>query len=580
MIKRFSSMLLCLGILLSTVSLNAAAADDEVAENSVISLGDISVQSETMNEMPTVNLEEGESTISFSNVDFSKAIEVPAAITKASNEVALDSGSAENADPTALPENQVPVGTPELLVLNPESMRDGKYTTDTIFFIATRWNNTDICYDPEGGPIELVFESSIPSGYVQKLVDETYGTYAGYAIQILQPGVHPFVFAIVDRYGGMSDIYSVTFDIVTRADVQTIEGALTAATDVETYQITVDYSAVSTYYVGAMRTGTSGVKVTVLDQNGETCGTCSCYAGSGMQYVRTSTALTKPDGITGNYTYTVQVSAIDNEYVDGDAGFKVIYGSDSERQYFFEGPDNSIDLPHYDSIHETSEYLTEYSSHSYLSDVGHYYKFTATGTEDVTLTTKTGNCRFKILDGETQQLLYDGRDLGTFKPDDLSLDVVSVKINFAAGHTYYLVVYSPNMSTVQEDYYIAVGDPKFQYTSITAQIPSTYFTAGKSYTWSFSLDTPTGGDGYIDSVYYSASGAGWPYEGGYFYIKTPGVSSWRSNSPKFDVQIDYDFRNPYSVLFAANGDWQFRIDADQTGGYPGGKLRISYYYEL
>lgn len=496
------------------------------------------------------------------------------------NEVALDSGSAENADPTALPENQVPVGTPELLVLNPESMRDGKYTTDTIFFIATRWNNTDICYDPEGGPIELVFESSIPSGYVQKLVDETYGTYAGYAIQILQPGVHPFVFAIVDRYGGMSDIYSVTFDIVTRADVQTIEGALTAATDVETYQITVDYSAVSTYYVGAMRTGTSGVKVTVLDQNGETCGTCSCYAGSGMQYVRTSTALTKPDGITGNYTYTVQVSAIDNEYVDGDAGFKVIYGSASERQYFFEGPDNSIDLPHYDSIHETSEYLTEYSSHSYLSDVGHYYKFTATGTEDVTLTTKTGNCRFKILDGETQQLLYDGRDLGTFKPDDLSLDVVSVKINFAAGHTYYLVVYSPNMSTVQEDYYIAVGDPKFQYTSITAQIPSTYFTAGKSYTWSFSLDTPTGGDGYIDSVYYSASGAGWPYEGGYFYIKTPGVSSWRSNSPKFDVQIDYDFRNPYSVLFAANGDWQFRIDADQTGVYPGGKLRISYYYEL
>lgn len=95
MIKRFSSMLLCLGILLSTVSLNAAAADDEVAENSVISLGDISVQSETMNEMPTVNLEEGESTISFSNVDFSKAIEVPAAITKASNEVALDSGSAD-----------------------------------------------------------------------------------------------------------------------------------------------------------------------------------------------------------------------------------------------------------------------------------------------------------------------------------------------------------------------------------------------------------------------------------------------------------------------------------------------------
>lgn len=84
MIKRFSSMLLCLGILLSTVSLNAAAADNEVAENGVISLGDISVQSETMNEMPTVNLEEGESTISFSNVDFSKAIEVPAAITKAS----------------------------------------------------------------------------------------------------------------------------------------------------------------------------------------------------------------------------------------------------------------------------------------------------------------------------------------------------------------------------------------------------------------------------------------------------------------------------------------------------------------
>lgn len=145
MIKRISSMLLCLGILLSTISLNAAAADSEIAEGGVISLGDISVQSETVNEMPTVNLEEGKSTISFNNVDFSKAIEVPTAITEASNEVALDSGLAENVDPTALPENQAPVGTPELLVLNPDSMRDGKYTTDTIFFIATRWNNTDIC---------------------------------------------------------------------------------------------------------------------------------------------------------------------------------------------------------------------------------------------------------------------------------------------------------------------------------------------------------------------------------------------------------------------------------------------------
>lgn len=90
MIKRISSMILCLGILLSTISLNAAAADSEIAEGGVISLGDISVQSETVNEMPTVNLEEGESTISFNNVDFSKAIEVPAAITEASNEAALD----------------------------------------------------------------------------------------------------------------------------------------------------------------------------------------------------------------------------------------------------------------------------------------------------------------------------------------------------------------------------------------------------------------------------------------------------------------------------------------------------------
>lgn len=580
MIKRISSMLLCFGILISSISLNAAAAETDVAESNMVYLGDISVQSETAKGMPSVNLEEEKATISLDDVDFSRAIEVPAAVTEATNEVAFDSGLAEEVDPTALPENQPPVANPGFLVLNPETITDGKYTTDTQFFIATRWNNTDLCYDPEGGPISIVFNDALPSGYVTYMEDTEYGTFAGYFIQILQPGEYPFVFAFTDNYGGMSDIYSITFDIVNRADVQTIEGSLTAATDVATYQITVDYSAASTYYVGAMRTGTSGVKVTVLDQNGETCGTCSCYAGSGKQYVRTSTALTKPDGIIGNYTYTVQVSAIDNEYVDGDAGFKVIYGSASERQYFFEGPDNSVDLPHYDSIHETSEYLTEYSSHSYLSDVGHYYKFTATGTEDVTLTTKTGNCRFKILDGETQQLLYDGRDLGTFKPDDLSLDVVSVTVEFAAGHTYYLVVYSPNMDGAQEDYYVAVGDPKFAYTTISLEIPSRYFTNSTPYYWSFNLKTPTEGDGYIDSVYYSASGAGWPYEGGYFYIKTPGVSNWRSNSPKFDVQIDYDFRNPYSVLFAANGDWQFRIDADQTGVYPGGKLRISYYYEL
>lgn len=45
-------------------------------------------------------------------------------------------------------EDQPPVADTGIYLLNPESLKDGQYTTDTQFLIPTRLDGVDVCYDP------------------------------------------------------------------------------------------------------------------------------------------------------------------------------------------------------------------------------------------------------------------------------------------------------------------------------------------------------------------------------------------------------------------------------------------------
>lgn len=520
---------------------------------------------------PTIDLPVRDSTGEFTiiddapvsqNLDFSNAIDLTAEL--------VEGGIL----PANVPENQAPVADPYVFVGNPDSMRDGKYTTETWFFIATRWNNTDLCYDPEGGPLYLATTEDFPAGYITPLSDTDYGTWAGYVVNIFNVGTYPFVFAFQDAYGGMSQRFSLEFDIISRGVFKTIEDFTTSGVE-KSYPITVDFSAASEYTVGLMATGSGGFRFEVYDTDGAqySWGRCS------MKSVRDSVILKKPAGTNGEYTFTLKITGTSS--VGAESSYKIVYGTSDQRTYFFEDISDSVDLPYYKTVRDIdNEESFEYSSASFPSDRGEYFKINATGTERVTLYSQYEGFYFKILDGDTLETLYNGINLPTYEYSQYAL-YKRADLNFAAGKTYYVAVYHPENTSQKSTYKLCVGDPLTLSISKKVRIPEKQVTQGISNVWSIEVESPTGGAGFADEVMYNGSGAGWPYEqGGYFYILSPGASDWKSNGSQYGRTIKYYYENLNNPLVNAIGQWKFRFTARQSGMYPGQDVYIRYYFEV
>lgn len=511
----------------------------------------------------------------YQELDFSNAIDITAEVfgEHTSINVAMDDVAT-----TDLPENQPPVADPAFLVLNPETMRDGKYTTETRFFIATRWNNTDLCYDPEGGPIYLVNNSSFPEGYKLGYFEDPNGTFAGYVINIFNKGTYPFAFLFADMYGGASQTFGIVFDIISRGVFETIDGSLSSVYDKKTYTITVDYSAADEYSIGLLRTGTGGFNVAVLDSDGEKCGSSQCWVSSNPQTVRSHINLKKPTGASGECSYTVEVSTTSSQYVEGGVNFRIAYGEASQQYYFFEDASDSINLPYYHSLRNRSQQIEpDYYNNAVLSDHGNYFKFEATGTETVTLTSNRDQYRFKILDCTTFETLYDGQDLNAFKDREYS---VRVDINFVAGTTYYIVVYDLDCTAYSGGYDITIGEPVLRFDVVDYTLGATNCVQGRSYSWSFKLEAPNGRPAYVEKIYYRSKTAGWPIEGGYFSVVAPGGTIRRTNTPKYYSDILFNFSDLNSPLVRADGQWEFGITAAETGTFPQNTVSVHYWYEL
>lgn len=515
----------------------------------------------------------------YQELDFSKAIDITSEVfgKHASTDAAIDDVATMD-----LPENQPPVADPAFILMNPETMRDGKFTTATMLFIATRWNNTDLCYDPEGSPISLVCNSSFPAGYISELIVDPDGTFAGYLVNIFNKGTYPFAFVFADMYGGVSETFGDIFDVISRGVFETIDGSLSSVNDKKTYTITVDYSVADEYYIGLLRTGTGGFKVSALDSDGEVCGTTQCWGDINPQLVRSGISLKKPTGVSGEYSYTLEISTTSSKYVEGDVSFRIAYGEASQQYYFFEDASDSINLPYYHSVRDRYNQIEpDYYNDAVLSDYGNYFKFEATGTETVTLVSNRDQYRFKILDCTTFETLYNGKSLNAFKgPNVTDTYSVRVDINFVAGTTYYIVVYDLDCTEYSGGYNITIGEPVLRFNTSTHTLGATNCVQGQPYSWSFKLTTPNGRPAYVEKACYSATTATWPIEGGYFSVLAPGANAWRENTPKFYPEVNFNFTNPKTPLVRADGQWEFGITANKTGTFPQNKVSIHYWYEL
>lgn len=165
----------------------------------------------------------------------------------------------------AIEGNQAPVANPILQTLNPEVQIDGEYTTESIFFLFTRINDQELCYDPDGDTIKLVWiEEDLPRGYVTEINQPNYD---GYLIHIFNKGTYPFVFAFCDSFNELSPLLSFEFNIRGRADCQVINGELSTEGQVDIHPVMLDFSEIENYNFTLLNIGGSACKLEVLDEN-------------------------------------------------------------------------------------------------------------------------------------------------------------------------------------------------------------------------------------------------------------------------------------------------------------------------
>lgn len=585
--RRALALLLCLVLLLCN-PISVAAVEPACPEN---------VESTPMAEPSTVDLSGADIAQAYTDgwnitttdnpiiteIDFSKSTSIDLSYENTQDTEGESEFSADD-DTMPLTDNQNPVASPILEILNYDSLKpDGSFTTETEFILLTRWEGEDLVYDPDGDECYLLWNDSFPDGFIKGYAEDSHGAWAGYLIHLFNVGSYPFAFAFLDSNGGASQIISFVFDVVPRGDFEIIEGALSSSTDSKTYEITVDYSKSYEYHVGLLRTGTSGFSVQIFDPDGNKVSSAACSGPSSDQSVRQYISLKQPTGVTGEYTYTIKVNPPSAQsYVEGDLRYRIAYGKASEAEYFFEGATNAMDLPYYHLVRSFDQIEPQFGSQIEASEYGDYYRIDTIGTETVTLVSTYGQYRFKVLDCENYTTLYDGGDLEAFKHDINFMNLYSTRadINFAKGGSYYLVVYKIGNADPAGGYDLTVGEPVVIYSNFTYEIPSKRVTKGQFTEWIFELETPTGRGGYVDYVNYSASGAGWPYEGGHYSILTPGASDWVQNPSKYAKWIQFNFRDPNTQLRPAAGFWRFGFTAGESGVFPGKTLQIFYAYEV
>jgi len=593
--KRMISLILTFAILFSIGLTPAYAASEEGAESEIrikSSFDETAIFNketddqiiELDSELGVVRNSDEEYAVSdFCNptirdIDLSTAINVteeflgkPAMLDKFSTDSQFT--PADTTIPTDLPENQPPVDNCEFLFLNPESLKDGQYTTDSQFLLVTRYNNVDLCYDPDGTDFYFVTNSEFPTGYYE-YVSSSDGSLAGYLFNFFNAGSYLLGYAFIDIYGGKSETVIVRFDIASRGAFEVIEGELDSVTDTNQFEITVDYSIADEYCLGLLRTGTGGTIVTAYYSDGSTeAGHVSTEGPDFGQQINDNVTLSRPDNVTGEYTYILNVKTLESDYVEGDTKYRIAYGESSQKYYFFEGATNCMELPYYTTTANYKSVSPAYNAWAATSKYGHYYKITATGPEVVTLDSNYGQYSFKILDCDSLETLYDGINLPRtnyqmYTPTYSS----SAYLDFEAGKSYYIVVYDSEGTDYRGCYCIMAGQRHIVLGRTTVELDSASIGANVPVTWSFNLDTPTGYPAYIHNVNYRPKGIGAPT----FTMLAPGSRVWNLLTlAGFDSRFDQG-----AAPIRADGQWQFQATSHKATTFPGATVDIYYWFEI
>lgn len=125
-------------------------------------------------------------------------------------------------------ENVAPIAGLQIFVLNPESMQNNQFTTETMFFLAWTWNGVDYTYDPDGDAFEM-YLAGTTNAVTQRLTDSN-GAYDGIAVQFINSGNYTIQFFAVDTNNNASNSIYQSFNIIESGSVDSLNDFENATT--------------------------------------------------------------------------------------------------------------------------------------------------------------------------------------------------------------------------------------------------------------------------------------------------------------------------------------------------------------
>lgn len=504
-------------------------------------------------------------------IDISRAVPVSQLIAEGK---LLDSGIGSNV------ENQAPVAGLLLLVLNPESLKDGQITTETQFFLAWVWEGIAYTYDPDGDSLEL-YLNGIPGSFMFRFPSEDGGfTYDGMIVQCTQPLAYEIEFFAVDSEGLKSNIVEDVIDVTYYPFYDTFDGELSSANDVKEYSVSVDFSVNPEFAIGAVRRGDGNIVVSIVDSAGASAGVINVTKSDSMVTGRKFITLTRPAGSPDIATYTLKVST--SRYTANDTKFHLVAGGKGKVQEMFCDVTSAVKLDKCYNF-KNNVYGGNYYQENFLPNSGGtWFEFTGNGEDTIFLRTEASDeLRFKIKDSIEFETLYDSDkdDYARYTyTTDLGLKyyVNKAKLNLAYGQKYYVVVYSVNDSRPYQSndrYFLHCGEPYLRPELVYYYPDDISMVKNGVYTLSIPIDVKA--PLYVDTFSVRANGADYNLIGGSYQVQFPSESKWHT------ITSYGTFTGPQNDnnLISLNGTTKVKFTAANNGVFHFDKVSVAYYFE-
>ncbi|MCI9355679.1 MAG: hypothetical protein HFE58_12965 [Firmicutes bacterium] len=491
--------------------------------------------------------------------------------------------------------NHAPIAGLQYAVLNPDSLVDGQFTRETQLAFFWKWDNTLYTYDIDEGDTITAYIGGVPLENCVTLGGADYD-FEGFAVIDLEPGDYELTFHVVDNHGAQSNVAHLSFSIIDTTeqpspDITIFEDSLASAEDVKTYTVPVDFTQTPEVLISLIRTGGSGLKITVFDENENVIKEGSCYPNiigvndfssySGI-YNKYSIKIKQPEDVQAQ-TYTIKVESY-KDFKENDSNYKITVGSEEQKAFLTGGKENvtPLYLNIFNADKGVSRFYTDQDLPSTNPKYGDWYSFVGDGKMVFTIYQRQVNndaLRFQILDPSIDnKVIYDSAeddDAHRIDVDKYSSTYVEKTMQtLKSGKRYYLVIYATREQKVSDEfcYGICIGDP--DYVSNMAFLTADNIRFRKNETVTFTIPVNDAPDSVV-MKYIAYHGSPTTIETTWYY-RPESSRNWKPvyyyNESKFSVNWKTD--NSTKLL----GDWEFQMKGrkDITEDV---KIAFGFYYE-